>query len=65
MLHTDVAAMLPEMKEHLASLQPYERAISLDNWAVMANRTYSQMRVAMKYLDKTFLKAYIDHRREY
>lgn len=63
--HDDVAAMLPEMKEHLASLQPYERAISLDNWAAMVGRTYSQLRVAMKYLDKTFLKAYTDHRREY
>jgi hypothetical protein len=65
MLHADVAALLPEMREHLAKLSPYERPISLDNWAAMVDRSYSEMRVALQYLDKPFLRAYIDHRHNY
>lgn len=64
-LHGDVAALLPEMREHLASLEPHQRPISLDNWAAMVDRTYNQMRVALQHLDKDFLKAYIEHRRNY
>lgn len=64
-MHEDVAALLPEMREHLASLKPNERPISLDNWAAMVDRTYSQMRVAMSHLDKDFLSAYIEHRKNY
>ena len=64
-MHEDVAALLPEMREHLASLKPTERPISLDNWAAMVDRTYSQMRVAMKHLDNKFLDAYLEHRKNY
>ena len=65
MRHPDVAALLPEMREHLASLQPHERPISLDNWAAMVGRTYSEMRTAMQHLDYDFLRAYIEHRKNY
>ncbi len=64
-MHEDVAALLPEMREHLAKLSPYERPLSLDNWAAMVDRSYSEMRVALQYLDKSFLRAYIDHRHNY
>lgn len=64
-MHEDVAALLPEMREHLASLKPTERPISLDNWAAMVGRTYYQMRVALKHLDEAFAVAYIAHRRNY
>jgi hypothetical protein len=64
-MHEDVAALLPEMREHLASLKPHQRPISLDNWAAMVDRTYGEMRTALQHLDKAFLRAYIDHRKTY
>ena len=64
-MHSDVAALLPEMREHLAKLKPNERPISLDNWAAIVGRTYNQMRVALTHLDAEFLKAYVGHRRTY
>lgn len=64
-MYEDVIALLPEMREHLAKLKPTERPISLDNWAAMVNRTYNQMRIALTSLDKEFLRAYVEHRRNY
>ena len=64
-MHDDVAALLPEMREYLAQTKRTEMPMSLDNWAAMVGRSYSQMRTALQHLDPVLLRAYLNHRRKH
>jgi len=61
-LHEDVAALLPEVRDYLSSLKPTELPMSLDNWAAMVGLDYKHFRVAMMHLDRKLYRAYVDHR---
>jgi hypothetical protein len=60
-----VRALIPEIRKYLAELSHTEIPMSLDNWAVMAEVTYTRARAALMNADPELYAAYQKRRRDF